>query len=90
MLNASGLAQASAGVGSFVRCVKKERVNSLVTVIVPGFEIGCGPDGIGDEFRPTVSRNPFGISLLKLETIGKSSLNASGQYAPKCVGVPVV
>ena len=55
LLDASGLTQASAGVGSFIRGVKKERIDGFVAVIVPWFGVGGRPYVVGDEFGPAMS-----------------------------------
>ena len=87
LLNAPGLSEASSGIVSFIGGVEQEGVDGLVLVVVPRLEVRSSPNGIGDQFGPAVSSDPFGITLFELEPIRKSSFDASRKDAPHGVGL---
>ena len=77
LLDASGLAEASAGIFTFVCGVEKEGIDGFITVVVPWLEVGSGPDVVSDEFRPAMSGDAFGISFIELESVGKPSFDTT-------------
>ena len=64
LLDASGLAEASAGVVTFVCGVEKERIDGFITVVVPGLEFSGGPGVVSNKFGPPVTRDALGVSFL--------------------------
>ena len=58
------MAEASAGVVTFVCGVEEERINGFIAVVVPGLEVGGGPGAVDNKLGPPVARDALGVPFI--------------------------